>query len=207
MSEYPGNSDKSKKDPTTKEVVREKKQSVIQGTASTKKKGLLSRFSETFTLGHTDDVKNYIIVDVLVPSVKKAIADIIINGIDIILYKGQGGNRRNPRSNISRASYADYHTGNKYGSQIAPAPVQRTGFEYDEIIFETIVDAEQVLRSMDAVLEQYDSVSVADLYEFAGLTNPNWNVHKYGWTNMAGSYALPVRDGYILKLPPVVSIK
>lgn len=207
MSEYPGNSDKSKKESTTKEVVREKKQSVIQGTASTKKKGLLSRFSETFTLGHTNDVKNYILVDILIPSVKKALYDMVVNGTDMILFRGQGGGRRGQKSNISRASYADYHTGTRYGSQVAPVPVQRTGFEYDEIIFETIVDAEQVLRSMDAVLEQYDSVSVADLYEFAGLTNPNWNVHKYGWTNIAGSYALPVRDGYILKLPPVVSIK
>ena len=53
---------------------------------------------------------------------------------------------------------------------------------------------------MDELLETYDIVSVADLYDLVGKTC-NYTDNKYGWTNLRNAEPVRVRDGWLLKLP------
>ena len=175
MEEYKPNSHKSKEEQ--KDLVPEKRvEKVISGTVKPKKKSEMQKFADVFISEDVNNVKSYIVMDVLVPAIKKAISDIVTNGIDMILY-GEAGKK-------------DY-----------TAPKSRTSYEYDELLFETRGDAESVLDAMNEIIAQYEVVSVADLYDLANVSNDNYAANKYGWTDIAGCRAVRVRDGYILKLP------
>ena len=50
------------------------------------------------------------------------------------------------------------------------------------------------------VIEQYNVVSVLDLYDMVDMSAPH-TANKYGWTNLRNADVVRVRDGYVIKLP------
>ena len=72
---------------------------------------------------------------------------------------------------------------------------------YDIITFETRGEAEGVLDEMRNVIDTYNWVTVADMYDIADLTAPSHTANKFGWTNLASADVTRSRDGYIIKLP------
>lgn len=195
MEEYGPNSYKSKE--KQKENLPEKKvEKVILGSARSRKKGEFQKFTDIFVSEDISNVKSYIFLDVIVPAVKKAISDVVTNGIDMILYGESGKYRKNQYS--TKVSYGQhYSSGNRETRELT----QRRGFSYDDILFETRGDAESVLDAMNDIISQYDVVSVADLYDLADVSTDNFTANKYGWTDISGCKAVRVREGYILKLP------
>lgn len=197
MEEYKSNSHKARE--ARKETLPEKKvEKVISGTAKSKKKNELKKFADVFISEDANNVKSYILLDVLVPAVKKAISDIVTNGIDMILYGESGRTKKN--STASKISYRSYYEKENnrrdYTNQRA-----RSGFDYDEIIFENRGDAEAVLDAMNDIISQYNVVSVLDLYDLADVSTDNYTAKNYGWTDISGCKAVRVNDGYVLKLP------
>lgn len=192
MEEYKSNSYKSKEQT---EVPEEKKiQKVANG--KTRKKSELSKFADVFISEDVQSVKSYILMDVLVPAIKKAISDIVANGIDMLLY-GESG-RTKSSSPGSRISYANCYDRNS--SRRETTARTRSVFDYDDIIFEKRGEAEDVLSRMDELISTYHMASVADLFEFAGLTGP-YTGNRYGWTDIRSASVVRTKDGYMLKLP------
>jgi hypothetical protein len=61
--------------------------------------------------------------------------------------------------------------------------------------------AESVREEMCNVIEEYGFVTVADMYDMAGLDQP-YTSNKFGWTSIRSAESIRLRDGgYILKLP------
>ena len=58
---------------------------------------------------------------------------------------------------------------------------------------------------MHDAIARYGIVTVADLYDMAGLTAP-YTSQKYGWMSVNGVNVVRTRDGYVLKLPRAVPI-
>ena len=198
MEDYKANSHKSKEESRA-----EKKdiKPVVTGKVS-KKKNVTRKFTDTFISEDISNVKSYVIMDVLIPAAKKAISDIVTNGIDMLLY-GETGRSNKKRSNVDYVSYSRYSDRDRddrysYRSRSA-------GYSYDDIILETRSEAEDVLRGMDELIDRYEVVSVADLYELVGITG-NYTDNKYGWTNIRNAEVVRVRDGYVLKLPKATPI-
>lgn len=78
MEEYKPNSHKSKEEQ--KDLVPEKRvEKVISGTVKPKKKSEMQKFADVFISEDVNNVKSYIVMDVLVPAIKKAISDIVTN--------------------------------------------------------------------------------------------------------------------------------
>ncbi len=197
MEEYKSNSHKSKEEQ--KDLSREKKVGkVITGTAKSKKKNEFQKFADVFISEDVNSVKSYIFMDVLVPAVKKAISDIVTNGIDMILYGEAGKSKKN--STVSKVSYKSFYEGGNNRRDLGVSR-NKSGYDYDDVLFETRGDAETVLDAMNEIIAQYEMVSVGDLYDLANVSNDNYAANKYGWTDIGGCKAVRVRDGYILKLP------
>ena len=53
---------------------------------------------------------------------------------------------------------------------------------------------------MDEMIEQYDAVRVADLYDLVGITG-DYTDNKYGWTNIPNARVVRTRDGYKIEMP------
>ena len=77
---------------------------------------------------------------------------------------------------------------------------------YDDIVLTTRGDAEAVLDAMNDIINQYGTVSVADLYDLTNVPNDNFAMNRYGWINISGATTVRVRDGYILKLPKAIPL-
>ena len=201
MEEYKPNSHKSREEQ--RESVPEKKvEKVIAGTAKSKKKNEIQKFADVFISEDVTNVKSYILLDVLVPAIKKAISDIVTNGIDMILYGGS--NRTKSNSAASKVSYRSYYDRGNDRRDYNLART-KTGYNYDDIILDNRGEAEDVLSRMDELISTYGLVSVADLYDLVGVTG-NYTDNKYGWTDIRSASVIRVRDGYMLKLPKALPL-
>lgn len=202
MSEYKPNSNKYKEEQKNANLAERKKiDKVVKGTVKTKKKGEIRKFADIFISEDVGNVKSYVLMDVLVPAIKKAISDIVTDGIDMILYGGSGRSRSN--SSGSKPSYVSYNRfsdrnddrrGDRNDSR------SRARFDCSDIIFESRGEAEAVRAQMEDVIEQYGFVTVADLYDMVGLNEP-YTSNKYGWMSIRSAEVCRVRDGYVIKLP------
>lgn len=178
-------------------------QKVVKSPARTKKNEV-RKLADIFISEDISNVKSYIFMDVLVPAIKKAIYDIVTNGIDMFLYGGTGkGKGGSSGAKVSYGNYYDQKKNNNYrGSENVRS---NNGFEYDDIEFGNRGEAEAALQQMHDAIARYGLVTVADLYDMAGLTAP-YTSQKYGWMSVNGVNVVRTRDGYILKLPRAVPI-
>ena len=198
MEEFKPNSNKSKE---LTPVPEKKVEKIVKGTVKSKKKNGIDKLKDNFISEDAANIKTYVVMDVLIPAVKKAICDIVKNGVDMILYGESGRSNRRPSEYVSYdRRYLDRGDPRFYKADIA-----RIGYSYDDIILETRGEAEDVLARMDELIELYGMVSVADLYDLVGITG-NYTDNKYGWTNIRNAEPVHVRDGYMLRLPKVTSL-
>ena len=204
MSEpvYTPNSHKYKEQQ--KAATEEKRvQRVVSGPVKTKKNEF-RKIADIFISEDVANVKNYIFMDVLVPAVKKAIYDIVTNGIDMFLYGGSNKNRSN--SSGTKVSYRQYYDQkNSSGYRGSENVKTHNAFDYDDIIFNSRGEAEAAKQQMQDIVARYGIVTVNDLYEMTPLSAP-YTAQKYGWMDVSNVEVVRVRDGYILKLPRAVPI-
>lgn len=195
MEEYKPNSHKYKEEQ--KSAVPEKKvEKVISGTVKSKKKSEIKKFADIFISEDVTNVKSYILLDILVPAIKKAISDTV----DMILYGGTGKSKSNTAA--SKISYRSYYDSSRRDYSTVRTKI---GYSYDDIIFDNRGEAEDVLSRMDELVSTYGLVSVADLYDLVGITG-NYTDNNYGWTDIRSACVIRVRDGYMLKLPKALPI-
>lgn len=190
---YPSNSNKYKEEQKEERRV----QKITTGEVKVKKKSGASKLLNVFISEDASKVKEYIIGDVLIPAVKKAISDIVTNGIDMILYGGSGRSRSNIPG--TRVSYTNYSSASqsRFDSRNT---VQRYNYSCDDVILNSRGEAEAVLTQMDDIIGRYGVVRVADMYELVGITG-NYTDNNYGWKDIRSAQITRVRDGYMLKMP------
>ena len=197
MEDYKANSHRSKEE---QKLPEKKIEPVVKGKV-TKKKNNVRKLTDTFVSEDIQNVKSYVLMDVLVPAIKKAISDIVTNGIDMILYGESGrSTRKTNASTVSYRNYYDNRRDDRYSSSRT-----RKGYSYDDVVLETRSEAEDVLTRMDELIDTYGVVSVADMYDLVGISC-NYTDNKYGWTNLRNAEPVRVRDGYMLKLPKALPI-
>lgn len=172
---------------------------VVTGGVKTKKKSEVRKLTDVFVSEDVSNVKSYILMDVLVPAIKKAVSDIVTNGIDMLLYGEARGAKKCAGDYVSYRNYSDPRRDDRRETRA------RSGFDYDDIIFDTRVDAEAVREQMDDMIDRYGVVTVADMYDSVQLTAP-YTANKYGWTNIRNADIVRVRDGYVIKLPRAMPI-
>lgn len=207
MAEYASNSYKSKEEAKSKnkseEPARERRaQKVVSGeisTGRTRKRKLI----DMFVSEDSGNLKEYVLLDVLVPAIKDTISTVIKDAIDIVLFGGAGSASGRTR-NGSKITYTNYYRSSSRNDDrraSASAPSGRGRFDYDEIEFNSRGDAELVLKDLNDIIDTYQWATVGDLYDLAGLVPP-YTSNNYGWTSIRTAEIVRVRGGkYIIDLP------
>lgn len=195
MENYEPNSHKSKEE--RKEALPEKKvEKIVNGSVKSKKKNGVQKIASVFVPEDAEDVKTYIIEDIVVPAVKDIILDAVRVFLGIDKRSGKG-------STASKVAYRScYYDKDRQKNSVART---RVGYDYDDIILDNRGEAEEVLTRMDELIDEYGLVSVADLYDLVGVTG-NYTDNKYGWTDIRSASVVRVRDGYMIKLPKALPI-
>lgn len=145
MEDYKSNSDKARQEQQSEKKV----EAVITGAAKTRKKGEMQKFADVFIAEDANNVKSYILMEVIVPAVKKAISDIVTTGIDMILYGEAGRSKKN--GTASKESYRNYYDQGTDRVRAGSVGNRRNTPDYDDILFDTRGDAEAVLDAMNDI--------------------------------------------------------
>lgn len=199
MSDYKPNSNRFKEEQKDK-APEKRAEKVVTGQVITKKKSGMRKFTDEFISEDAKNIKTYVVGEVLIPTAKKVISEVVTNVVDIILYGGSRGGSK--RSTADRVSYRNYYDRD---SRPARTSSYSSSYDYDDIILGTRGEAEDVLMRMDEIMDTYRLVRVADLYDLVGVTAPP-TANAYGWTNIRNAEVVRVRDGYMIKMPRAVPI-
>ncbi len=194
MEEYRPNSHLSKSEKG-EDAPKKKIDKIVKGAVKSKKRSGFAKFASSVIQEDAKNVKNRIIVDVLIPSLKKTIS----NAVDVILYSGSPSKRGSPASKISYRSYYDEGRERKSQSRM------NSGYDYDDVILENRGEAEEVLSRMDDLISTYGTVSVADMYDLVGITG-NYTDNKYGWTDIRNASVVRKADGYMIRMPKAMPL-
>ena len=198
MNDIKPNSHKYKAENSEKKKI----EPVVKSGAKLRKKNELQKVAGSIISEDAKSVKSYILMDVLVPAIKDAIEDIVTNGIRMLLRGDTSARRSGPSGGISHISYNKAYDRRDRSSLDRPRGVM----DFDDLILPTRYEAEEVLRSLDDLIETYRIVSVADMYEAAGIRDFEYTARKYGWKDIRRAEVVHVRNGYWLKMPNVSPI-
>lgn len=197
---YKPNSHKYKQEH--KQAKEKNVEKVVKGKVKVKKKNSLQKMTRSIIAEDAESVKSYVLIDVILPAIKKAIYDTVVGGAEMFLFGEKGYGKKS--SGASKISYTSYYSD---GRKSTAASRIRSGnyYDFDDILVESRGEAEEVLNRMDELLEIYKVVSVADFYDLLGVTC-DYTDNKYGWTHLKNAEIIRTRDGYKFKMPKVSPI-
>ena len=198
MEDYRPNSNRFKEQQKSKEPEKRVEKAVAKGKVVNKKPSVLNKFISD----EARNVKSYVLGEVLIPAIKKAISDVVVNGIDMILYGETRGTSR--RSSVDKVSYSRY-SDRDYRSTRNERQAVTTPYSYTDVKLDTRGEAEEVIDRMYELMDTYGLVRVADLNDLVGVTG-NYTDNKYGWTNIRNAEVVRVRDGYEIRMPRAIPI-
>jgi hypothetical protein len=205
MEDFPSNSQRHRGPSEPKRIER-----VTSAEAVRRKRGLGRQFKDTFIGGDARTAFSYMIVDIMIPSMKDSVVDALQGGIEKWLV-GEVDSRRSRRysspNGYNNVGHVDYRgMGMRSAPAKSPSPrmlsrSSRARGVFDELIIPTRQEAEEVIDRMFDILSRYGAVSVADLYELTGIQSQHTDM-KWGWIGLPGARAVRLRQGgYLLDLP------
>ena len=186
---------------------REKQvEKVIKGNARIHQKTRWEKIKEQLGGGNFDGES--LINDVAVPALKDLASDIVIKGVNMILFGDTGPSR----SRSGRGSYVSYDSYSRRTRDRDRDAARRARFDFSDIEFDDPTDIDDVIDELIDAWDVYREVTVAQFYTSAGI-RPSSTDNNWGWTNIrditdAKITSRRVRDEngtysvkYILNLP------
>lgn len=215
VTEFPSNrhKDKAAGESVVEPQKRKKVEQVVRTEVVRRKKPLGKRFMETFIGTDPRSVWGFVAIDVLIPAAKDMVADAVSQGVERMIFgDARSTSRRGgPRHGGPYINYSGYSKPRSISRRLTPMdprdePRQnisrraRVSHDFDEIILETRVEAEEVIDRLYDLVSKYEMATVADLYELVGIPI-NYTDDKWGWMELPGAGVSRVRQGYLLNLP------
>ena len=182
-----------------------KVEKVISGSVKRKEQSLAKKFSDTFFEEDAESVKNYIFTDVIIPAIKETFRDVVMNTLEMFLFgQVKGSNTKR----IGGTSIVNYNSISRSNSSVRSRTTldrNRSSHNFDDIIFETRGEAEQVLSALVDLTVDYGEATVADFYTLVGDV-PNFTDDNWGWKDLSSASVRRIREGYIISLPRTLAL-
>jgi hypothetical protein len=214
MEDFPSNSQRAKRavrEEPKPPAESKKIEKVVEGEVVRRKKPLGRRVRETFLGGDGPTVWEYALETVVIPAMRDMFVDATIGSVERMVYgEARSAHRRPGGRGIPGGGPVNYNgmarqvAGGRVSVREDPRPAlsrrARASHDFEEIILGSRTEAETVLEGMFSFLEQYDQVSVSELYELLGISS-QFTDQRWGWTDLRGSRVERIRNGYLLNLP------
>lgn len=202
ITKLPNNSNAVKNKPqapAAPQASTDKKQKVVKGAVTTKKKSEVRKFTEVFVAEDAGSVWDHLLHEMVIPMTKNLLVDFGQAFIErMITGTSRGSSRGVNLNNPPYTSYSSISTNNNI--RYANPGTTVTRFDYEDITFTTAGDANAVLDQLDFFTRKYGLARVSDFYDVCGLTAPP-TAHNYGWTNLNRARVISVHGGFALELP------
>lgn len=197
---YPSNANMREQNQTPEEPRVDK--AVAKGKVVQKKPNRFRKMFETFVGQDLADMKDYLLRDVMIPTLKRGLFDILAAalGVGAVGAVSKGIGRPNYRS------YYDDPASGRRGRAGSTGRAPSRGFTFDPVYMDSRMDAQEILDQLQHLINQYGNASVADLYSLAEISAP-FTYRDWGWYDLIGAKVLSTRDGWLIDLPRPLFIK
>ena len=209
MEEFQPNSHRFKDQQQKNDVPEKKVEKVVTGPVISRKRNIFQEIAKEFLMKDVRDIKSYILQDIVIPTVKKAVDDTV----HMILYGDTGSKKSNSlASSVSYRSYYDKQREQNEPARRSPGNRATDGWRYNFDKFQSVGfssrgDAERVLMQMDELIDIYGSANIGDFYDLVGMTG-DYTDNRYGWTDLQSAVPVRERDGsYSIQFPTVTLLK
>lgn len=203
MEDFPSN---NKSETPAKPEATKKVKPVVTGEVKTKKPSVGRKFRETFIGGNAKTAASFTVFEVLIPGAKDALFNAFTNYIEGLFWDQTRSKSRPGASNRFDSPFGHVAYNRPSSSPLrANEPRDRIRRSrgmpgFNELIFTTRREADDVLDNLFNLISQYQIASVSDLYELSGL-QADHTALKWGWTELRGAVVRGTPDGYLLILP------
>jgi hypothetical protein len=181
---------------------------VTTGEVIQRKPSMVQRVFASFVgADSSQSVSEHLIFEVLIPAAKNMVVDAIEQGIEQIFY---GSSRSRHTTTGGRPGYTAYNRVHSSAPIIGQnvrniSQRARATHNFDEIVLASRGEAEDVLDGLRMLIEEYESATVADLFDLVGASG-NFTDSQWGWYDLRAATVRNVREGYLLVLPRTVQI-
>lgn len=187
---YPSNSYTQRNKEEVKQEERHL-EPVVAHDVQVRKKSVFQKFTNAFIAEDLNSVKSYVITEFLIPGIKR----MFLSSLEMLLNgKGYSGSKKDKQ--VTSISYRDYYE----REQRRAEPTRNDYLDFDDIIFEERGDAEYVLDQMRDALREYRVIRVSDMFELSRQASP-YTGNRYGWTDISSARIVPIRGGFVIKMP------
>jgi hypothetical protein len=176
---------------------------VVSSPAKRQKKTGIQKIAQTVSSNlEKNDVKGKIVNDIILPMV----LDMVNIGLAGMFGIDPGRSRKTLDGVVSTVRSSSYWgASNKKEYVETTGRVTRSVYDFDNPIYSTLGDAEEVVRSLQACLEKYQRISVSDILQLSNII-PSSVDYKYGWTSLNGVDIVHVAEGYMLRMTKPVPL-
>lgn len=166
------------------------------------KKPLGKKFAETFMTEDTQDIKSWLLLDVIIPGIKNTILDIL----SMMFFGEMSSRSRRERRRDDRVNYSSYYRNSSYNRREKEYRRRRDDDNYydsdDKVDFRNIIlrnrdDAERVINSMKNRIRDDGSASVADLLDLIDVPG-RYTDNNYGWDDERDIGIRRVSSGFLI---------
>ncbi len=197
-NEFPpnGNASPVRRRPTDKDLVPVAKARRPKGS------------TKSFFGGNTaNQIKSYLISDVLIPAVKDFVEDSVLAILDNVLHPDTSNvnyPKRSglPRNNNERIRYDQVGKRSNLRS-VGVSDSRKSPEDYNNLVYASRGEAEVTLRRLYDIISEFGVASVYDYYKLNGVTG-EWSTDKYGWD--IDSFPDPRSFGKVRHVPGGYSI-
>lgn len=174
----------------------------------------LTKLKETFIAEDARDVGDYILWDILVPTIKRTIRDIIVGSTDRIFLGTSvpsGSSNLYRERGVTYVRRTDYGASSRKGLKASTVTSEyrksQVNFGLDDVPpFRTREEAEDILSTMIDILEEYHMVSVDTYFSLLGVSK-SFTAQNWGWRSLNSATIIEHNGGYIIKMPRPIVIK
>lgn len=200
LEDLPSNSHTSKKMEKEREKPEKLKPVVSKANVVQTKKSVGQKFIDAFIQDSVEDVKDYVIRDVIVPGVKNTILDCLSMIFFHESYDGRGRSRRYDEDSPSYSSY--YKSGRKTRDRSdrrrrEERYEENPNVDYKNIILKRREDAEDVVDELRRRIKKYERASVADLFDLIEVSG-KYTDNNWGWINEEDIGIRRVSNGFLI---------
>lgn len=175
---------------------RERPKAVIENGVASTKKSLGQKFMGMFVKTDVDDIKSFVLRDVIVPAIGNGILDVIS-----MAFFGETSSRSynfkkgytSYSSKYQSANSTRYSYGNKDHYE------EDKDVDYRNIILRDRRDAERVLDEMHRRIEIYGYTTIGELFDLIGVAG-KYTDNNWGWKNHDDIGLQRVSSGYLIKV-------
>ena len=179
---------------------QEKPRKVVAEPAR-ERKSVGSRFKETFFGQSFEEVKDYVVWDIMMPALK----DFLYNLPQVILgalFYGDSDYRKPNSRHTDYTKPSSTSSGTSRRNSSVEVSSNPRDYNFERFEFRSRSEAMDVLYEMKGEIEEYGIVSVADFYRMIGQDNlATWISERDGWDNLESARVIPKRGMFVLSLP------